>query len=159
MLKRYDYKSAIILGMHDAIVSLTGLIAGLGLTFTNREVIILSCIISSITASLSMGAANYLAVKATDKEYALYAAFYTASAYMVTCFLLILPFFIFYNRTTAFLSVLIMVILIIYLFNVIFYKQNQFYKHFYEMLAICTSVSIIAFIIGQCAKYFLNIQA
>jgi VIT1/CCC1 family predicted Fe2+/Mn2+ transporter len=157
MKKDFDIKSAIILGMHDAIVSLTGLIAGLGLAFSNRDVIILSCIISSITASLSMGAANYLAVKSTNKEYALCAALYTAGAYMATCAFLILPFFIFANRVSALLSVLIMVVFIIYLFNRAFYKAAQFIRHFYEMLVICFSVSIIAFLIGLVAKYFFDI--
>lgn len=157
MQKNFDYRGSIILGMHDAIVSLTGLIAGLGFAFSNREVIILSCIISSITASLSMGAANYLAVKATNRTHAIHAAFFTAIAYMATCILLILPFFVFKNLSVALLSVLIMVIFIIYMFNFIFYRENQFYKHFYEMLTICISVSIIAFIIGQSAKYFFDI--
>jgi len=157
MKKGFDYRGAMILGMHDAIVSLTGLIAGLGLAFSDKDVIILSCIISSITASLSMGAANYLAVKATNREHALCAALYTASAYMLTCVILILPFFVFINRTTALLSVGGLVILIIYLFNFIFFRHNRFYKHFYEMLGICLSVSLIAFFIGFAAKYFLGI--
>lgn len=156
MQKKFDYRGSIILGMHDAIVSLTGLIAGLGLAFSDRDVIVLSCIISSITASLSMGAANYLAVKATNKTNALRAASYTAGAYMLTCVLLILPFFVFFDRVAALSSVFLIVILIIYLFNRIFFKPNQFYKHFYEMLAICISVSIIAFAIGQIAKYFIE---
>ena len=157
MAKNFDYRGAMILGMHDAIVSLTGLIAGLGLAFSDRDVIILSCIISSITASLSMGAANYLAVKATNQQHAIYAALYTASAYMLTCVILILPFFIFVNRTAALISVGGLVILIIYLFNFVFYRHNQFYKHFYEMLAVCFTVSLVAFAIGQGAKYFLGI--
>ena len=73
-------KGAIILGMHDAIVSLTGLIAGLFFAFTDSNIIIITCIISSITAALSMGAANYLAVKSEDKDTALKSAFYTAGA-------------------------------------------------------------------------------
>jgi len=157
MKNKFDYRGAIILGMHDAIVSLTGLIAGLGLAFTDRDVIILSCIISSITASLSMGASNYLAVKTTNHIHAIHAAIYTASAYMMTCALLILPFFIFYNRILALLSVFLMVILIIYLFNLAFYRQNQFYRHFYEMLTVCLGVSLVGFAIGQAAKYFFGI--
>ncbi len=157
MQQKFDSKSAIILGMHDAIVSLTGMIAGLYVAFANTNIIVISCIISSITASLSMGAANYLAVKAVNRVNAIRAAIYTASAYMTTCALLILPFFIFYNRIMALISVFIIAILIIYLFNFVFYRRNLFYKHFYEMLIICTSVSIIAFAIGQCAKYFLGI--
>ena len=157
MQKRFDYKSAIILGMHDAIVSLTGLIAGLYFAFTDTNIIVISCIISSITASLSMGAANYLAVKTINRIHAIQAALYTAGAYMMTCILLILPFCIFYHRNLAFLSVFIIAILIIYMFNFIFYKGNNFYKHFYEMLTICFCISVIAFIIGQCAKYFLDV--
>lgn len=149
----FDYKGSIILGMHDAIVSLTGLIAGLFFAFTDTKIIVLSCIISSVTASLSMGAANYLAVKTTNKKHALGAACATGCTYMITCLLLILPFFVFYNKNTAILFVLIVSILIIYLFNMIFYKKQQFYKHFFEMLTICLCVSILAFIIGNFAKY------
>lgn len=157
MNKKFDYRASIILGMHDAIVSLSGLIAGLGFAFVDQSVIILSCIISSITASLSMGAANYLAVKTTNKRHAIYAAVYTGTAYMVTCALLILPLIVFFHRITALLFVFIMVICIIYLFNFIFYKKSQFARHFYEMLIICLIVSLIAFIIGETTKYFLGI--
>lgn len=157
MKKEFDAKSAIVLGMHDALVSLTGLIAGLCFVFADTNIIVISCIVSSITASLSMGAANYLVVKSVNKDNAFYAALYTAGAYMTTCALLILPFFIFPNRTIALLSVFFMVIWIIYLFNLVFYRHNRFYKHFYEMLAICFSVSLVAFAIGQGAKYFLGI--
>lgn len=157
MKNKFDAKSSIILGMHDALVSLTGLIAGLCFVFTDTTIIVISCIVSSITASLSMGAANYLAVKATNKENAMRAACYTAGAYMTTCALLILPFFIFSNRTLALLSVFFMVILVIYLFNATFYRKKLFYKHFYEMLIICFGVSLVAFAIGQGAKYFLGI--
>ena len=45
MQKRFDYKSAIILGMHDAIVSLTGLIAGLYFAFTDTNIIVIFCFI------------------------------------------------------------------------------------------------------------------
>ena len=136
MKNNFDYRGSLILGMHDAIVSLTGLIAGLFFAFADKNIIILSCIISSITASLSMGAANYLAVKTVNKTHALHAALFTGLSYMITCFLLILPFFVFYNQNIAILCVFIITILIIYIFNFIFYEKGQFKRHFYEMLAI-----------------------
>lgn len=154
MKKTFDFKGSIILGMHDAIVSLTGLIAGLYFAFAATNIIVLSCIISSITASLSMGAANYLAVKTINKRYALRAALLTGFSYMATCALLILPFFIFYSRNIAILFVFIITILIIYLFNAIFYIHKKFYKHFFEMLTICMCVSFVAFLIGNLAKNF-----
>ena len=157
MVKKFDSKSAIILGMHDAIVSLTGLIAGLFFAFTDTNIIVISCIISSITASLSMGAANYLAVKSFNKQNALKSAMYTSSAYMTTCVLLIFPFFVIKNRINAFIAVFIIAILIIYFFNRFFYNGKIFYKHFFEMLSICTIVSVVAFFIGDAANKIFGI--
>jgi len=157
MTKDFDSKSSIILGMHDALVSLTGLIAGLFFAFTDTNIIIISCIISSITASLSMAAANYLAVKSNNKNIALKSAFYTGAAYIITCALLILPFFIIRNRINALIAVLIVAILIIFSFNRVFYHGKHFYKHFFEMLCICTIISITAFIIGEFANKIFGI--
>ena len=145
-------RGAIILGMHDAIVSLTGLIAGLSFAFTDFNIIIITCIISSVTASLSMGAANYLAVKSENKDRAIKSALFTAGAYMITCVLLILPFFVFNERAMALVSVVLMAIFIILIFNRCCYSGSQFYKHFFEMLFICTIVSITAFFIGEVAS-------
>ena len=157
MQKEFDTRSAIILGMHDAIVSLTGLIAGLYFAFANKSIIVVSCIISSITASLSMAAANYLAVKSSNREIALKSALYTGGAYMTTCILLILPFCLFWENLTSFIAVLITSILIIFFFNRFFYSGKRFYKHFFEMLAICTIVSIVAFFIGEFAHQTFGI--
>lgn len=157
MTNHFDSKSSIILGMHDALVSLTGLIAGLFFAFTDTNIIIISCIISSITASLSMAAANYLAVKSFNRHIALISAIYTGIAYITTCMLLILPFFLIRNRVNAFISVLIIAILIIFFFNRFFYNGKLFYKHFFEMLTICTVISIVAFFIGEIANKIFGI--
>ena len=156
-MKKFDSKSSIILGMHDAIVSLMGLIAGLFFAFTDTNIIIISCIISSITASLSMGAANYLAVKSINRNNALKSALYTFVAYMTTCVLLISPFFIFVDRWATSISVVLMAIFIILAFNLIFYRGRAFRNHFFEMLCICTIVSIVAFFIGEIAAKIFGI--
>lgn len=152
-----EYKSAIILGMHDAIVSLTGLIAGLFFAFTDTNIIVISCIISSISASLSMGAANYLAVKSSHPDDALKSALCTSAAYMITCILLILPFFVLRGRVITLISIIAIAIAIILAFNLFFYRGRRFYKHFWEMLAICTIVSVIAFVIGEIAHQMFGI--
>ena len=156
-MKSCNCKSAIILGMHDAIVSLTGLIAGLFFAFTDSSIIVVSCIISSITASISMGAANYLAVKSVKRENALKSAIYTFIAYMITCILLILPFFVFKERAITMITIVLMAIFIIFAFNLFFYRGKSFYKHFFEMLSICTIVSITAFFIGEIASQIFGI--
>jgi VIT1/CCC1 family predicted Fe2+/Mn2+ transporter len=151
------HRAAIILGMHDAIVSLTGLIAGLFFAFTDSNIIIISCIISSVTASLSMGAANYLATKTINRKNAMRSAFFTFAAYMITCVLLILPFFVFKDRSIILSSVVLMAIFIILVFNLCCYRGKVFYKHFFEMLSICTIVSIVAFFIGEIAHQIFGI--
>ena len=157
MHNKFNSKSAIILGMHDAIVSLTGLIAGLYFAFNDTNIIIISCILASVTAALSMGAANYLAVKTTNKNNALISAFYTGFAYMITCLLLIFPFLVLKNQLSAMVAVVIIAILIIYFFNRFFYSGKIFYNHFFEMLTICTTVSITAFFIGELAHKIFGI--
>jgi VIT1/CCC1 family predicted Fe2+/Mn2+ transporter len=150
-------RAAIILGMHDAIVSLTGLIAGLFFAFTDSKVIIITCIISSITAALSMGAANYLATKAINRNIAHQSAFFTFSAYMITCLFLILPFFVFKDRTITLIAIVCMAIFIIFAFNRYCYHGKVFYKRFSEMLSICTIVSLTAFFIGETASKIFGI--
>ena len=157
MTKDFHPQSAIILGMHDAIVSLLGLIAGLYFAFTDTKIIIISCIIASITAALSMSAANYLATRADNHNYALWAGFCTCAAYLATTAALILPFLVFQHQTIAIVSVFLIAILIIYLFNLLFYRSSSFYRHFFEMLIICTIVSAVAFTIGELAHYWFGI--
>ncbi len=104
-----------------------------------------------------MGASNYLAEKTNNKEFALRAAIYTFCAYMITCIILISPFCIFKNRATILTVIVLMAILIIFAFNRFFYRQNMFYRHFFEMLSICTIVSTIAFFIGEIAGQIFGI--
>ena len=157
MKNNFNPKSAIILGMQDAMVSLLGLIAGLYFAFTDSTIIIVSCVIASITAALSMGAANYLATRAGNNDHALWAGFCTGAAYLATCTALILPFCVFQHQTIAIVSVFLIAVLIIYLFNMIFYRGREFYRRFFEMLTICTIISIVAFLIGEIAHYMFGI--
>lgn len=151
---------AIVLGMHDALVSLTGLIAGLAIAMADRYYIILTAIIASITASLSMGASNYLSVRANGEKHAFINALYTGGAYMATCVLLIIPFFIFENRATELVMMFAIAVSEIFLFN--YYlghaQQRPYMRPFLEMLGICTGVSIVAFFIGLCANICLGID-
>ena len=157
MANNFDPKSAIILGMHDAIVSLLGLIAGLYFAFTDSIIIVISCIIASITAALSMGAANYLATRAENRNGALLAGTCTGVTYLATCAALILPLLIFQHQTVAIVLVFLIAILIIYLFNRVFYHSREFYRRFAEMLIICTIISVIAFLIGETAHYIFGV--
>lgn len=157
--RKSDIPAAIVLGMHDALVSQTGIIAGLAFSLANRYLIILTGIISAVAAGLSMAASNYLAHRTNDNEYAVMAGAITGLTYLGTSFLLILPFFMTANVRAAMASAFIIAIIIIFLCNWGICRVNghKFWQHTIEMLIICATVSVIAFIIGEWARYFLGI--
>lgn len=157
---KFDYAGAIVLGMHDALVSLTGLIAGLAVAMADRYAIILTSVIASVTASLSMGASNYLAMRTNGNTRAIVYAIYTGGAYMATCAALILPFFIFENRAMEIAIMFIIAVAEIFAFNCWLghVQHRRYIANFLEMLAVCTTVSVVAFIIGWCAQKIWGIQ-
>ena len=65
--KRLSYVGAMILGMNDAIVEITGTLAGLTLAMQNTRLIALSGLITGVAATLSMAASEYLAERSDGK--------------------------------------------------------------------------------------------
>ena len=59
-----EYLGSIVLGLNDALVELTGVLAGLTLALQNSRIIIISGFITGTAASLSMAASEYLSTKA-----------------------------------------------------------------------------------------------
>ena len=160
-MKKYksDIPAAIVLGMHDALVSQTGIIAGLAFSLANRYLIILTSIISAVAAGLSMAASNYLAHRTNDNKSASMVGAITGLTYLGTSFLLIIPFFMTANVRAAMTSAFIIAIITIFLCNWGICRVNghKFWRHTIEMLIICATVSVIAFIIGEWARFFLGI--
>lgn len=158
--KTFKYAGALVLGMHDALVELSGLIAGLTFAIDDSQVIILTATIAAAAASLSMAAANFQAERTKENPNALKCAVYTGIMYVGTCAMLILPFVIIPNRFSALVVMAIFAVLIIFGFNCIIgmCMRRPFFKRFVEMLATCTGVATAAFIIGQLARKFLGVQ-
>ena len=157
MTQKFKTAPAIVLGMHDALVSLTGMIGGLTFAQAERRMIVLSAIIASVAAGMSMAASNYLAEKTDDNPHALRAGMVTGMAYLGTCAFLILPFFVVVNTYTALTISFMIVLIIIFGCNwcIGHVKQRQWWRHALEMLVICVCVSIVSFIIGELAQYIL----
>lgn len=155
-----DLPGAIVLGMHDALVSQTGIIAGLAFALTNRYLIIMTGIISAVAAGLSMAASNYLAHKTNGNKQPIRAGIATGITYLGVSFLLIMPFFMTQNVRAAMASAFIIAIIIIFICNWGICRVNgtSFWKHTIEMLIICACVSLAAFIIGEWARYFIGIS-
>ncbi len=160
--ERLQYVGAMVLGLNDALVELTGTIAGLSFAMQNTRLVALSGSITGITASLFMEASNFLAERANGNPNALKCCLYTGVAYVVTVVLLVLPYLLLPNSLwlAALITMLAVVVLIILFFN--YYlsvaKDLPFARRFGEMCLISLGVAAIAFVIGLAAKALLGVD-
>jgi VIT1/CCC1 family predicted Fe2+/Mn2+ transporter len=148
--ERLGYVGSMVLGLNDALVELSGTLAGLTFAFQDTRLISLSGLITGIAASLSMAASEYLSSKADNQENAFKSSLYTGGAYIVTVILLVLPYLLITNPFVALGVMLGTVVLIIFIFN--FYisvaKNLNFKKRFLQMAAISLGVAALSFVIG-----------
>nr|HPR90416.1 VIT1/CCC1 transporter family protein [Synergistaceae bacterium] len=154
--ERLHYIGSMVLGLNDALVELTGTIAGLTFALMNTRLVALSGIITGVSATLSMAASNYLAERADGNAKALKSSFYTGMAYLVTVALMVLPYLLLPNSLylAAFAILLAVVVMIIAVFNyyVSVVQSIPFWPRFAEMGTISLSVAAISFVIGLLAK-------
>ncbi|MGB9682793.1 MAG: VIT1/CCC1 transporter family protein [bacterium] len=155
------YISSMILGLSDALVELTGTLAGLTFALRNTALVALSGLITGIAAALSMAASEYLSTKAEEGEKnPVKASIFTGITYIIAVLCLVFPYFLFKNYTISFLFTLLLAILLVIVFN--FYisvtKELDFKKRFLEMLFIILIVSIITFGIGILIKLLIGVQ-
>jgi VIT1/CCC1 family predicted Fe2+/Mn2+ transporter len=155
------YAGSVVLGLNDALVELTGALAGFTLAFQNTNLIALAGLITGISASFSMAASEYLSTKSEESEQSpIKAAIYTGIAYLFTVIVLVLPFFLFQSYLVAIAMTLVNAILVIAIFN--FYisvaKDLSFKQRFFEMSAISLGVAVFSFIIGNIIRSVLGID-
>ena len=159
--ERLHYVGAMVLGLNDALVELTGAIAGVTFALANSRLVALTGIITGVSATFSMAASNYLAERADNNPKALKSSIYTGMAYLVTVALLVLPYLLFplHMYVAAFAVMIVTVILIIMFFNyyISVAKEEPFLKNFATMAIISLSVAVISYIIGVLAKNLLGI--
>ena len=159
--ERLNYIGSIVLGLNDALVELTGTIAGLTLAFADSKMITLSAIITGIAASLSMASSEYLSSKADGSANALKSSIYTGIAYIITVAFLVLPYLLIPDNHFLSLGIMIgVVILIIFFFNyyISVAKDLNFRKKFFQMIIISLGVSIISFGIGFLVKTVIGVD-
>ncbi|OLS26809.1 MAG: hypothetical protein HeimC3_07010 [Candidatus Heimdallarchaeota archaeon LC_3] len=155
-----NYISSIVLGLNDALVELLGALAGFSLAFQDIKIIALAGFITGISASLSMGASEYLSTSEddTDTKNPLKASIFTGGAYLIAVLILISPFLLLlpYNPSPLIpliISVFFAVMIIfIFTFYISVAKNLPFKKRFTRMLTISLGVAFISLIIG----FFVN---
>lgn len=160
--ERLQYVGSMVLGMNDALVELTGSLAGFTFAMQNTRLIALSGLIMGISATFSMASSEFLAAKSEGRSDALKSCSYTGIAYLITVALLILPYLLFTNEQyiTALIAMLVTVILIIagFTYYISVAKGEKFKPKFLEMSLISIGVAVISFFVGVVAKKFLGVD-
>lgn len=157
--EKLKYVGSIVLGLNDALVELTGALAGFTLALNDTQLVAVTGLITGIAASLSMAASEYLSTKSDENEkHPTKAAIYTGGAYLATVFFLILPYLLLENILLSLAWTLVNAVIVIALFT--FYisvaKDEDFRERFKEMSAISLGVAAISFAIGYLVKITLG---
>lgn len=159
--EKLNYMGSVVLGLNDALVELTGALAGFTLAIQNSRLIAFLGLITGISASLSMSASEFLSQRQEDSgQDAAKSSLYTGIAYIFTVILLVAPFFIFTSYLLNIAITMMVAILIILFFN--FYisvaKELPFKERFFEMLYISLGVASISFLIGYVVRVYFKID-
>lgn len=160
--ERLQYVGSMVLGMNDALVELTGSLAGFTFAMQNTKLIALSGLIMGISATFSMASSEFLAAKSEGRTDALKSCSYTGIAYLITVALLILPYLLFDNSgyMYALFSMIGVVVLIIagFTYYISVAQGEKFKPRFLEMCGISIGVAVISFGVGILAKHFLGVD-
>ncbi|MBN2046973.1 MAG: VIT1/CCC1 transporter family protein [Anaerolineaceae bacterium] len=159
------YAGSVVLGLNDALVELTGALAGLTLAFQDTKLIALTGLITGISASFSMAASEYLSQRnemeageeATDP---IKSAIYTGLAYVVTVAILILPYLLFQHYLVALGFTILNAIMVIAIFNyyISVAKSLKFKRRFLEMAAISLGVALLSFFVGYLVNTVFGLE-
>jgi VIT1/CCC1 family predicted Fe2+/Mn2+ transporter len=163
--ERLTYMGAIVLGLNDALVELTGALAGYTFALNGSRLIAITGLITGLAAAMSMAASAFLSARANGETSASEkhpgkTACYTGIAYVCTVVILILPYLLLPNVKIALAVMLASALGIIALFN--FYlsvaKDAPFRRSFLEMAGISTAVAAVSFGIGFVLNHTFGVQ-
>jgi len=156
-----QYAGSVVLGLNDALVELTGALAGLTFAFQNTRLIALAGLITGISASFSMAASEYLSQKSDESSQSpIRSAVYTGVAYIFTVAMLVLPYLLLTNYYFSLAWTILNAILIIAVFNyyISVAKGYDFKSRFLEMSAISLGVALFSFVIGNIIRTWIGVD-
>ena len=160
--ERLQYVGSMVLGLNDALVELTGSLAGFAFALQNTRLIALSGLIVGISATFSMASSEFLAARSEGRTDALKSCSYTGVAYLLTVVALIAPYLLFPANMyiPALVCMLAVVILIIagFTYYTSVAQDQPFRSRFGEMALISVSVAVLSFVVGILAKKFLGVD-
>lgn len=157
--ERLNNMGAIVLGLNDALVELTGALAGFTFAIDETSKIAKLGLITGLAAAMSMAASAFLSARADaqaggesgeESGNAIKTAAYTGFAYIITVLLLVAPYILLGSATIALGSMLLAAFGIIAFFN--FYlsvaRGTSFLRGFSVMAGISTIVALISYGFG-----------
>lgn len=160
--ERLQYVGSMVLGLNDALVELTGSLAGFAFALQNTRLIALSGLIVGISATFSMASSEFLAARSEGRSDALKSCAYTGTAYLVTVVLLILPYLLLGSTQYILALILMLVTVVLIIAGFTYYTSvamdQPFKSRFVEMAAISIGVAVVSFIVGLLAKKFLGVD-
>lgn len=159
--ERLRYTGSMVLGLNDALVELTGALAGLTLALRDAKLIALTGTVTGIAAALSMGASSYLSTKSDDTaKNPFKASLYTGVAYIITVMILILPYLLLSNYFVSLGCTLTAALAIIALFNyyISVAKSEPFQGRFLEMAGLSLGVAGFSFLVGLVMRVLFGIE-
>lgn len=154
------HMGSIVLGLNDALVELTGALAGFTFALPSSRLVAVTGMITGLSASMSMAASGYLSARAENNpaKPPLKSAAFTGCAYIATVLLLVLPFFLMPARP-ALAVALAIAILIIAVFN--YYlsvaTDESFWSRFLTMATLSGGVAVLSFLIGLALQHFIPV--
>ena len=160
--ERLQYVGSMVLGLNDALVELTGSLAGFAFALQNSRLVALSGLIVGISATFSMASSEFLAARSEGRTDALKSCSYTGIAYLLTVIALIAPYLLFPAEQfiPALICMLAVVVLIIagFTYYTSVAQDQPFKSRFLEMALISIGVAVVSFLVGILAKRFLGVD-
>ncbi|HWQ26485.1 MAG TPA: VIT1/CCC1 transporter family protein [Chlorobaculum sp.] len=159
--ERLQYTGSIVLGLNDALVELTGALAGLTFALQNNRIVALTGMITGFAAALSMASSEYLSTKTeAGSKSPVKAAFYTGIAYILAVTVLITPYLFLQNIYLSLGMAFAGAFMIVAIFN--FYisvaKGVPFRSRFLEMAGLIVVVAGISFVAGLAIRFFFGVS-
>lgn len=158
--ERLQFIGSIVLGLSDALIELTGALAGLSLALFNTLLVGLAALITGIAASMSMAVSEYLSKRSEGDINAVKGAFYTGVAYILTVLFIVAPYFAGYNVYISLASSILIASIIIgaLTFYTSVVREIRWRREFIEMITLTMGVALISFLIGYIVRITFNIE-
>lgn len=160
--ERLKYVGSMVLGLNDALVELTGSLAGFTFAMQNTKLIALSGLIIGISATFSMASSEFLSARSEGRSDAFKSCLYTGIAYLITVVLLITPYLLLNNSqyliALGCMIGVVLLIILVFTYYTSVAQDKPFKSRFLEMSIISVTVAVISFFVGVAAKALFGID-